>query len=650
MTKKYPKMEMYDEIIELLFNSMPYVFWKDKTGKYLGGNLNQACNLGFKSPMEFVGKTIFEILSDKKSAKLINETDNKVMDEDITLVEEEKIITPNGEKTYSSQKSPIYNEKGEVIGMLGFAMDVTEIKKQEELVRKERDSLALLSAKKESERLKLENNARKVQLEAQEEFTKMANQVAHDIRSPLASLLMIVKACESIPERERIALRAASTRISDIANNLLYQYRLDKQDVSSESEEKRPILLSATLLQLLTEKKFQYQDSLVEFDCQFNQSGQFAFISIEPSSFKRMISNLINNAVDAFLGKSGVVTLKVEATNEWGHVIVGDNGKGMPPSLIEKITNNISVTEGKVDGNGIGLTQVRETLSRNGGILSIHSTMGKGTEIQLKFPRVNAPLWVAEDITLGREDIVVILDDDHSIHGAWESRFELILKQASQIKLHHFEVGQEALHFLKGLDKDKKKKILLLTDFELLNQALNGLDVVEQSNLSRAILVTSHYDNPDIQKRAQALGAKILPKQLASEIPMIFSEELSVVYPEKGADEFVHAIIVDDDIEFVDNVICYSFDDSDVIVHFTSPEELKDNLTKYPEKYLKDTKICLDNNFDTSSIKGVQLAEELHNMGYTKLYLISGDTFRSGELPTYLTVLSKGDVGIIKDW
>lgn len=649
MSRKYSKMEKYDEILDILFNTMPYVFWKNKTGKYLGGNLNQARNLGFKSPGEFVGKTIFEILNDKKSAKLIDEIDNKVMNENITLVKEEKILAPSGEKTYSSQKSPIHNENGEVIGMIGFAMDVTEIKKQEELARKERDSLVVLAAQKEAERLKLENEARKVQLEAQEQFTKMANQVAHDIRSPLASLLMIVKACEEIPERERIALRAASTRISDIANNLLHQYKLEKQDVFFETEEKRSILLSATLLQLLTEKKFQYQDSLVEFDCQFDQTGQFAFIYIEPSSFKRMISNLINNAVDSFLGKPGVVTLKVDATNEWGHVIVADNGKGMSPALIEKIMNNMTVTEGKVDGNGIGLTQVRETLARNEGTLSIHSTMGRGTEIQLKFPRVKAPLWLAEDIVLGRQDIVVILDDDHSIHGAWDSRFELTLKQAPEIKLHHFEIGQEALNFLKVLDNDKKKRALLLTDFELLKQAFNGLDVVESSNLSRAILVTSHYDNPDIQKRAHALGAKILPKQLASEIPMIFSDATRVASPVEPS-EFVHAILVDDDVEFVENVLCYSFDDSDVIAHFTSPEELKENLAKYPQKYLKDTKICLDNNFDLSTVKGVQLAEELHNMGYTQLYLISGDTFRPGELPEYLTVLAKGDVGKIKDW
>ena len=149
----------------------------------------------------------------------------------------------------------------------------------------------------------------------------------------------------------------------------------------------------------------------------------------------------------------------------------------------------MAVTEGKVDGNGIGLTQVRETLTCNDGTLSIHSTVGAGTEIKLQFPRIKAPVWVAEEIILGRQDIVVILDDDHSIHGAWDSRFEPILKDAPEIKLYHFEMGHEALAFLDALSSDEKKRTLLLTDYELLKQNINGLDVVEKSHLSRSILV-----------------------------------------------------------------------------------------------------------------------------------------------------------------
>jgi len=43
-------------------------------------------------------------------------------------------------------------------------------------------------------------------------------------------------------------------------------------------------------------------------------------------------------------------------------------------------------------------------------------------------------------------------------------------------------------------------------------------------------------------------------------------------------------------------------------------------------------------------MNGIDLAKQLHEAGYTKLYLLSGTTFKKGETPDYLTVLLKGDM------
>ncbi len=188
------------------------------------------------------------------------------------------------------------DDDGKIIGLVVTGIDIT--------------------AEKEAERLKLENEVQKNLMEVQEKFMKMANQVAHDIRSPLASLLMIVKSCTEIPETDRIALREAANGIGDIANHLLSQYQ--KKEPDSENEERQPILVTAVLLQLLTEKKYQYQNLAVKFDYDFSQNSHFSFIKIFPSAFKRMVSNLINNAVDAFDQKKGKVDLKLERQRRMG--------------------------------------------------------------------------------------------------------------------------------------------------------------------------------------------------------------------------------------------------------------------------------------------------------------------------------------------
>jgi two-component system aerobic respiration control sensor histidine kinase ArcB len=126
--RKVSDLTNQSEIMQLLFDVMPHIFWKERrTGRYLGANLNEAKTFGLNSTEEFIGKTIYEIVDNEEQAKLIEETDNKVMDSKKMIVIEETLNTPNGVKRYLSYKHPIFDNKGDVVGMLGYAMDITDI-------------------------------------------------------------------------------------------------------------------------------------------------------------------------------------------------------------------------------------------------------------------------------------------------------------------------------------------------------------------------------------------------------------------------------------------------------------------------------------------------------------------------------------------
>lgn len=496
--------------------------------------------------------------------------------------------------------------------------------------------------KSEAERLRVEMESSKLQLETQRLFNKTANQVAHDIRSPLASMLMIVKSCTDIPEMERIALRDVAQSINDIADSLLSQYKpVIHQGENRESQ--TALLTSAVLLQILTDKKFQYKDRRVRFLHEFSESGQFAFIMCPLSSFKRMISNLINNAIDSVNKIDGKITVCLDATDK--HVIIDivDNGSGMPIELIERIKQKKPVTFGKESGHGIGLSQVHETLEDNCGSLLITSIEGKGSKVTVQFPYEEAPNWIAKNLQLYQNDTIIILDDDRSIHGAWNSRFENFLKTTPTITIKHFEKAVDALLYITDLSIEEKERLLLLTDFELVKQNLNGLDVIEKTQVQRSILVTSHYMDTDIQTRAVFLNACILPKLLASEIPIeIIVKEKKIDYVEM---KIVDAIIVDDDEVFAQSLIKYVFTDNNVD-YFNSPASFLANIMSYP----KDTRIYLDNFFDAESVDGMHIATELHELGYKCLYLLSGKQFNESDIPPYLKVILKNDIDSIKDW
>jgi hypothetical protein len=225
----------------------------------------------------------------------------------------------------------------------------------------------------------------------------------------------------------------------------------------------------------------------------------------------------------------------VQLTVEGKTVIISiqDNGKGMSADLIKKMQAHQSFTAGKEHGHGLGLQQVWDTLEHNQGSMEVHSTLGKGTSIQLSFPRAATPVWIAQEIHLTANNIIVILDDDDSIHTAWDLRFATLLTSYPALRLHHFKQGQEALDFFAGLSQEEKDRVIFLSDYELLRQKANGLKIIEASEIKHVILVTSYYSSPKIQGEINRLGIRVLPKQMASVVPVWVDGSKNNVTPSK---------------------------------------------------------------------------------------------------------------------
>jgi PAS domain S-box-containing protein len=590
------------------------IFWLDADNRIIGANKLAVVSIGGVSIDDYIGKTAYEIYPYEMADNIVRHN-NEVMRTGKVLSQEESIrdVTTGKTKYFIAYKAPLYDDKGNVVGLIGTSVDIT--------------------TEKNAECLKLETELQKTKIQEQENFATVASQVSHDIRSPLASLEMILASCKDIPEAKRIALRSATKGVTAIADNLLNKYRKYENEKDTEAQEPQPILASLALEEILSLKKSQYSNSLVKFNSSFEPKSSFVFIKADPSNFNRMISNLINNAVDAFEGKEGEIDLKLSLDDEQVNIIIQDNGKGMPQEIIDKIMNNVAVTAGKKDGNGIGLAQVRNTLQASRGKMSIDSKIGTGTKIVLTFPRVGSPDWIAEEIVLHKGDTVVVLDDDDSIHDAWDARFE---DYADIIQLEHFRDGEEAADFINNAAE--KNKIFLLSDFELISQKFNGLQIIENTSMRmQSILVTSHYHNQPVRDLAAEVGVKILPKQLAPEVPIKIEE---TERNKSAINNFkkIELVIIDDDQLLADslaNLLKKRFVEVEAHYH---PNHFLKNLSKYA----KDTIICMDHDLK-AQIDGIELAKRLNEAGYIKLYLLSGKTFEEGEVPDYLTVLLKGD-------
>ncbi len=128
------KLKFYENLVKSLPGN---VYWKDKSGVYLGCNQTQADAIGRKSPEEIIGKTDFE-LSTEKEARVLRENDIHVMTTGERQILEESSFKEGGKVlTYLSQKIPLKDDDGKTIGILGISFDITSRKTAEMNLKEE---------------------------------------------------------------------------------------------------------------------------------------------------------------------------------------------------------------------------------------------------------------------------------------------------------------------------------------------------------------------------------------------------------------------------------------------------------------------------------------------------------------------------------
>ena len=132
LKRKVESLEQELDYLKQIIEHIPtHIYWKNKKGIYQGCNKAQAATLGLKSLDDFVGKTASQLLHNTY-VPAIEKIDKKIMRSKQTLTVEESAPDIHGNPaTYLSKKTPLYDKKGKVSGLLGVSTDITELKKTE---------------------------------------------------------------------------------------------------------------------------------------------------------------------------------------------------------------------------------------------------------------------------------------------------------------------------------------------------------------------------------------------------------------------------------------------------------------------------------------------------------------------------------------
>lgn len=595
------------------------IYWKDREGRYLGCNKYVLGMAGINSLDEIVGKTDFDMLW-KNDTPRLREIDNLVMTNNIRYEGEEIVsVASNDGKpiTLFTVKNPLLDNQGNVIGIVGTSLDIM--------------------AQKEAEELKLETHriqdaANREIIATKEKFEKLIEEFANHLQSPLTSLQSVIAAKTSISGQDLAIAKEAVIAITDISNKILGKY-----DKNIKQEARQALILSATILDAINAKKIEFESSAIDFHFNFGNDTFFTFINIQPSRFHKMLANLIDNAIEALENKSGTINLKLTLMGDLISIAIEDTGRGMSKEQRQKIINNI-VVNGNNKKYSLGYVQVRKTLQDNNGDLAIYSKLGYGSVVIVGFPVAAKPNWIVEKIKVAKNNIIVILDEDESIYSLWETKLKDIIEKDSNVKIQNFTEVDKFIDFTKNLTKEQQENLLLLTEYKFTNYELNGLEIIDDLGIRRAILVTSYYSDLEIREEAVKMMVKILPKLLISHVTV-----MSIKKPAPGS-RAVDFVWVNDDKRFIDINIAKYYTTSRVDVYY-EPASFLENFLQYS---LNTTMILNDfyaTGIDGSiyKITGFDLARELHDKGYQKLYLLSSTKIFKDNIPNYVKIIQKDD-------
>ena len=212
-------------------------------------------------------------------------------------------------------------------------------------------------------------------LKTEKEFSKITHQVAHDIRSPVMSLNIAISQCKKvIPESISSLIQASIDRIVETSDDLLEQnknnYRLQKIN---------PERLTPIVLQILNEKSVTYNKVCFKTDLDDDLK-----VMCSATELKRVLSNIIENSLQAVDANQGEVHILSSQENNKGILCITDNGCGIAPEHLTSIFNE-GFTFGKTSGSGLGLHYAKNRLESWGGSIDVESSPQRGSVLTLSF-------------------------------------------------------------------------------------------------------------------------------------------------------------------------------------------------------------------------------------------------------------------------
>jgi two-component system, cell cycle sensor histidine kinase and response regulator CckA len=435
-------------MLETVLNNIPQgVFWKDRTSRYLGCNAVVSRAFGLAASDDVVGKTDYDLpgLQPEQAAFFIQK-DREVMELGKPMLGiVEPATLPDGSTIWmETNKIPLRDAAGRVIGILGTWQDITARKRMEEQLQ---------------------------QSQKMDAVGQLAGGVAHDFNNLLTVIngyadLLLTRVPAADPMHQELEqVRNAGERAAGLTRQLLAFSRrtvmelkvLDLNAVVSESERMLRRVIGEDIELTVKPKPGLYR------------------VKADPGQVGQILLNLALNSRDAMPrgGKLTIQTCNAEIDEvfttrrpevkpgEYALLSVSDTGQGMTAEVRARIFEPFFTTKGPGKGTGLGLAVVHGIVQQSGGFIEVASEPDRGATFRVYLPVIEEEAGPLSRLVKKRTakpgtETVLLVEDEEGVRQVGE----LALRTHGYTVL----VAANAAEALRVMDDQRDGIAILVTD------------------------------------------------------------------------------------------------------------------------------------------------------------------------------------------
>ena len=216
-------------------------------------------------------------------------------------------------------------------------------------------------------------------------WREVARRLAHEIKNPLTPIQLSAerlrrKLTDIAPPLQDLVQECTSTIIGEVESlkGLVDEF-------SQFARMPAPRAVPTELHDLLNATLALYDGLFAAVTFERHYDPSVAQVRVDPEQMKRVIINLLDNAIEA-MGRNGAIVVETarDVPNSLIRVVVADTGPGIPAAERDKLFLPYYSTKGR--GSGLGLAIVRRIVAEHGGSIDVFDNQPTGTRFIIELP------------------------------------------------------------------------------------------------------------------------------------------------------------------------------------------------------------------------------------------------------------------------